>query len=132
VVLNVPLIGIFVRLLRVPAGLLSPLILMVCVIGAFSINNNMLDVLVMFAAGLIGFLMKKAILDPAPLIVAFVLGTMFEASLHQSLAIGYGSAMVFLQRPISVALIIASALVIVLSLLAPLLARRVIAEAGGA
>ena len=126
VVLNVPLIGIFVRLLRVPAGLLSPLILLVCIVGAFSINNNVLDVLVMFAAGLVGLLMKKAVIDPAPLMVAFVLGTMFESSLHQSLAIGYGSAWVFLERPISATLLGASVLVIAVSLIAPLLVRRVI------
>ncbi len=130
VVLNVPLIGIFVRLLRVPAGLLSPLILLVCIVGAFSINNNVLDVLVMFAAGLVGLLMKKAVIDPAPLMVAFVLGTMFESSLHQSLAIGYGSAWVFLERPISATLLGASVLVIAVSLIAPLLVRRLIDAPG--
>ena len=122
VVLNVPLIGIFVRLLRVPAGLLSPLILLVCIVGAFSINNNVLDVLVMFAAGLAGLLMKKAVIDPAPLMVAFVLGTMFESSLHQS--------WVFLERPISATLLGASVLVIAVSLIAPLLVRRVIDAPG--
>ena len=80
----------------------------------------------MFAAGLVGLLMKKAVIDPAPLMVAFVLGTMFESSLHQSLAIGYGSAWVFLERPISATLLGASVLVIAVSLIAPLLVRRVI------
>ena len=124
VVLNVPLIGIFVKLLRIPASILSPLILLVCIIGSFSINNNVLDVLAMFVAGLAGFLMKKALIDPAPLIVAFVLGTMFEASLHQSLSIGYGSAMVFLQRPISATLLAASVVVMVISIAAPAFTRR--------
>jgi len=124
VVLNVPLIGIFVRLLRIPASVLSPLILLVCIIGAFSINNAVLDVFVMFVAGLAGFLMKKAVIDPAPLIVAFVLGTMFEASLHQSLAIGYGSPWVFFERPISATLLAASGIVIVVSIVAPAFTRR--------
>ena len=124
VVLNVPLIGIFVRLLRIPAGILSPLILLVCIIGSFSINNNVMDVLVMFIAGLAGFLMKKAQIDPAPLIVAFVLGTMFEASLHQSIAIGYGSPWVFFERPISATLLAASAVVILISIVAPAFTRR--------
>jgi putative tricarboxylic transport membrane protein len=118
------LIGIFVRLLRVPPGILSPLILLICIIGAFSINNSSTDVFVMFVAGLAGYLMKKSLIDPAPLIVAFVLGTMFESSLHQSLAIGYGSAWVFLERPISAALLAAAVLIAVLSLVAGRFARR--------
>lgn len=111
VVLNVPLIGIFVRLLRIPAGILSPMIVLICIVGAFSINNNMMDVYAMFIFGLAGYLMRKALIEPAPLIVAFVLGTMFETSLHQSLAIGYGSAGVFFERSISAMLLAAAVLV---------------------
>jgi putative tricarboxylic transport membrane protein len=128
VVLNVPLIGIFVRLLRIPSGILSPLILLVCIVGAYSINNNVIDVLVMFAAGLAGFLMKRSLIDPAPLIVAFVLGTLFESSLHQSLAIGYGSAWVLLQRPVSATLLAASVIVVVLSIVVPMFAKRMLEE----
>jgi putative tricarboxylic transport membrane protein len=124
VILNVPLIGLFVRLLRIPSGVLSPLIVLVCVIGAFSMNNNVIDVFAMFVFGLLGFLMKRASVDPAPLIVAFVLGTMFESSLHQSLSIGYGNPAVFVQRPISAVLLALSAAVIVLSIAGPAIARR--------
>lgn len=124
IILNVPLIGIFVRLLQVPASVLSPLIMLVCIVGAFSINNNIADVLVMFAAGLAGFLMKKASLDAAPLIVAFVLGSMFESSLHQALGIGYGSAWVFFLRPISATFLIVTAIIILVSLALPALQRR--------
>jgi putative tricarboxylic transport membrane protein len=106
-----------VRLLQVPARLLSPLIVMFCVVGAFSLNNNVIDVFVMFLAGIAGFLMRRAVLDPAPLIIAFVLGTMFETTLHQSLAIGYGSAWVFLERPISAFLLAATVLIILVSTL---------------
>ncbi len=116
VILNVPLIGIFVRLLRIPAGILSPMIVLICIVGAFSINNNMTDVYAMFAFGLAGYLMRKALIEPAPLIVAFVLGTMFESSLHQSLAIGYGSSRVFFERPISASLLAAAALVVLVPL----------------
>jgi len=124
IVLNVPLIGIFVRLLRVPAGILSPLILLICIVGAYSINNSATDVFAMLVAGVVGFLMKKAVIEPAPLIVAFVLGTLFESSLHQSLAIGYGSAWVFVERPIAATLLAAAALVVVVSALTSLAARR--------
>lgn len=124
IVLNVPLIGIFVRLLRVPPGILSPIILLICIVGAFSINNSSTDVFAMFVAGLAGYLMKKSLIEPAPMIVAFVLGTMFESSLHQSLAIGYGSAWVFLERPISATLLAAAVLIAVLSLVAGRFARR--------
>jgi putative tricarboxylic transport membrane protein len=115
VILNVPLIGIFVRLLSIPASMLSPMILVICIIGSYSLNNNIHDVIAMFIAGFCGYLMRKAILDPAPLIVSFVLGRMLEASLHSSLAIGYGSASVFFLRPISAALLACAALVIIAS-----------------
>ena len=130
IVLNVPLIGLFVRLLRVPAGILSPLILLICIVGAYSINNSATDVFAMLVAGVVGFLMKKAVIEPAPLIVAFVLGTLFEASLHQSLAIGYGSAWVFVERPIAAALLVAAGLVVMVSALTSLAARRSAARAG--
>jgi TctA family transporter len=70
----------------------------------------------MFIAGLCGYLMKKALLDPAPLIVSFVLGEMLESSLHSGLAIGYGSPDVFFYRPISAILLVCAALVIISSL----------------
>jgi len=130
IVLNVPLIGLFVRLLRVPAGILSPLILLICLVGAYSINNSATDVFAMLVAGVIGFLMKKAVIEPAPLIVAFVLGTLFESSLHQSLAIGYGSAWVFVERPIAATLLAAAAMVVLVSAGTSLAARRSTARAG--
>ena len=116
VILNVPLIGIFVRLLSVPASILSPMILIICIIGSFSLNNNIHDVIAMLIAGLCGYLMKKALLDPAPLIVAFVLGRMLESSLHSGLAIGYGNPSVFVTRPISAILLGCAAVVIISSI----------------
>ncbi len=115
VILNVPLIGIFVRLLSIPASMLSPMILVICIVGSYSLNNNIHDVIAMFIAGFCGYLMRKAILDPAPLIVSFVLGQMLESALHSSLAIGYGSPSVFFLRPISAALLGCAAIVVVAS-----------------
>lgn len=108
VILNVPLVGVFVQLLRVPYRLLAPFIMLVCVVGAYSLNGNPADVLVMMIAGLIGWLMRKVRLDPAPLLIAVVLGDQLEASIRQSLLIGYGSPVVFLESPVAVVFILAA------------------------
>jgi TctA family transporter len=103
VVLNVPLVGLFVSLLRVPTAIMSVLIVVFCVIGAFSLNNSMFDVGAMVGFGILGYALRKAGYDVAPLLLAFVLGSMFEQNLRQGLIIGFGSPMVFLKSPISAA-----------------------------
>jgi putative tricarboxylic transport membrane protein len=113
VILNVPLISIFVQLLRVPISILSPLIIVFCVIGAYSLNNAATDVLMMVGLGIAGYLMRKVDLDPAPLVLAFVLGQIFETSLRQTLLVGRGSLAPFYERPIAAFLISCSALLIV-------------------
>ncbi|MCC6532620.1 MAG: tripartite tricarboxylate transporter permease [Burkholderiales bacterium] len=122
-VLNVPLVWIFIQLLRIPVGLLSALIMAFCVVGAFSINNSLLDVAVMMVFGCIGWAMRKADLDPAPLLLGFVLGTLLETSILEGLAIGYGKASVFVTRPLSAALLGAAAFVVVVSYALPALRR---------
>jgi putative tricarboxylic transport membrane protein len=121
VILNVPLISIFVQLLRVPISILSPLIIVFCVIGAYSLNNSATDVLMMVSLGVAGYLMRKVNLDPAPLVLAFVLGQIFETSLRQTLLVGRGSLMIFLDRPIAAFLVGCSALIIVLQVGAAIL-----------
>jgi putative tricarboxylic transport membrane protein len=106
VLLNVPLISVFVAILRIPYSILSPLIILFCFIGAYSFNNNPVDVMVMSILGLIGYLMRKIDLDAAPLLLAFVLGGILERSLRQSLLISLGSPLIFFTRPISAALLI--------------------------
>ena len=113
VILNVPLISIFVQLLRVPISILSPLIIVFCVIGSYSLNNSAGDVLMMVALGIAGYLMRKVDLDPAPLVLAFVLGQIFETSLRQTLLVGRGSLSPFYERPIAAFLIACSALLII-------------------
>ena len=103
VVLNVPLVGLFVSLLRVPTAIMSALIVVFCVIGAFSLNNSMFDVGAMIGFGLLGYALRKIGYDVAPLLLAFVLGSMFEQNLRQGLIIGFGSPLVFLKSPISAA-----------------------------
>ena len=113
IVLNVPLVGLFVSLLRVPTAVMAPMVLMFCGIGAFSLNNSVDDVMVMAAFGLAGFALRKNGFDLAPLLLAFVLGSLFESTVYQSLAIGYGSPMIFLQKPISATILALTALVVV-------------------
>jgi putative tricarboxylic transport membrane protein len=100
-ILNIPLIAVFVGILRVPYAILSPLIILFCFIGAYSFNNNPIDVIIMSIMGLIGYLMRKVNLDAAPLLLAFVLGRILEISSRQSLAISLGSPLIFFSRPIS-------------------------------
>ncbi len=100
-ILNLPLIGFWVQLLKVPYKVLFPLILLFCLIGAYSINNNTFDVAIMLLFGVMGYLMRKYKYEGAPLVLAFVLGPLFENSLRQSLLISDGSFLIFFKRPIS-------------------------------
>lgn len=104
-ILNLPLIPLWVQLLRVPNRFLLPLILLLCVIGSYSVNNNILDVLVMALAGLAGYALRKLDYDVAPLCLAFVLGPIMESSFRQSLIMSDGSFLIFVTRPISAAIL---------------------------
>jgi putative tricarboxylic transport membrane protein len=115
VVLNVPLISVFVAMLRVPYAILAPLIVLFCVVGAYSLNGNPADVVALVVFGLAGWAMRRGALDAAPLLLAFVLGGIFERSLRQSLLIGLGSPLIFVTRPIAATLLVLA----VLLLLAP-------------
>jgi len=112
-ILNLPLIGIWVKILKVPYPILAPMILLFVVIGAFSLNNNVVDIYVMLAFGIIGYLFNKFDYEPAPLILATVLSQMLENSLRQSLLLSYGSFTIFFTRPISVVLLSISFLLII-------------------
>jgi putative tricarboxylic transport membrane protein len=100
-ILNLPLIGLFTRITRVPWAILGPIIVLVCLVGAYGVNNNPIDILVMVVFGVIGWVMVKFGYDPAPLVLAFVLGSMMETSLRQSLILSHGSFLVFVTRPIA-------------------------------
>lgn len=100
-ILNLPLVGLWVKLLKIPYRFLFPFLLFFCVIGSYSINNSILDVLIMLIFGIIGYLFKKFGYEPAPLVLAFVLGPMLENSLRQSLLMSGGSLSIFYTRPIS-------------------------------
>ena len=100
-VLNLPLIGIWVQVLKVPYRILFPLILLLCVIGVYSVNNSTFDLVLMILFGAVGYLMRKFAYESAPLILALVLGPMLEKALRQSLLMSKGSFMIFISRPIS-------------------------------
>jgi len=114
VVLNLPLIGIWIRLLRVPYRLLYPAILLFCSIGVYTVNNTSWDVMMTAVFGLIGVLFVKLEMEPAPLLLGFVLGPMMEENLRRALLLSRGDPFVFLQRPISLGLLVAAALLILL------------------
>ena len=100
-VLNLPLVGLWVQMLRVPYGILAPVIVLFTTIGVYSTQNQMFDVYSMLFFGLFGYGMRKLRFDPAPLPLAFVLGPMVERSLRQSLLISGGDLTIFVTRPIS-------------------------------
>jgi len=117
--LNLPMIGIWVQVLKIPYQILFPLILLFCLIGAYSINNSVADVLIMIFFGIVGYLMRKFEYEGAPLILAYVLGPMLEISLRQSLTISSGSFAIFFTRPIAAG----GMLLAILLILSPLLPR---------
>jgi putative tricarboxylic transport membrane protein len=119
-ILNLPLIPVWVKILKVPYYILFPIILIFCTVGAYSINNSMTDVTVMMIFGVIGYIMEKFEYEGAPLVMALVLGPMFENAFRQSLIISQGSFGIFLERPISATLLV----IAVLLLISPLFLRR--------
>jgi len=118
-ILNLPLIGLWVQLLRVPYRVLFPLILLFCVIGVYSVSGNVWDIMFMLIFGALGYLMKKLDYEAVPLVLAFILGRMVEESLRQSLVLSRGSLTIFLSRPLSGAFIFAALILILLPFLAP-------------
>jgi putative tricarboxylic transport membrane protein len=122
-VLNLPLIGLWVKILKVPYKTLFPLILLFCVIGVYSTNTSVFDLAVMLVFGFVGYVLRKLDYEVAPLILAFVLGPMLEGNLRQALILSDGSLTVFFTRPLSaVALIIT--LLLLSSAFLPYIQRR--------
>ncbi|HXX34563.1 MAG TPA: tripartite tricarboxylate transporter permease, partial [Thermodesulfobacteriota bacterium] len=113
-ILNLPLIGLWVKILKVPYGILFPLILLFCVIGAYSLNNTSAEVILMIVFGGVGYLMKKFDYDAVPLIMAMVLSPMMENSFRQSLLLSYGSVGIFFTRPIACAFMVTAIFLLIL------------------
>jgi len=117
VFLNLPLIPLWVRMLRVPYPILFPLIILFCLVGAYSLNNSSYDILVMLGFGILGYLMRKLKYEGAPLVMAFVLGPLLELNLRRSLIVSDGSFWIFFTRPISAVILTLALVILGLSIL---------------
>lgn len=123
-VLNMPLIGMWVQVLKVPYKILFPLILMFCIVGVFSSGSAVFDVFVMTIFGVLGYLMRKFGYEPAPLVLAFVLGPLLENNLRKSLILSRGDFSIFVERPISLACLIIAAMMLIAPLLPAMRKKR--------
>ena len=103
--LNLPLVGIFVNILRIPYAYLYPLVIMFCIIGVYEVSHSIVDVWIMLIMGIIGYGLRKFGLDPAPLVLGLVIAPTFEMSLRQSLIMSNGNWTIFFQRPIALTLL---------------------------
>jgi putative tricarboxylic transport membrane protein len=122
-ILNLPLIGLWVKVLKVPYPILFPLILLFCLVGVFSLNYSNVEVTLMIGFGVFGYLARKFQYELAPLVLAIVIGPMMENNLRLSLVISQGDAWVFIQKPISAVFILIS-LVLLVSPFVPWLGKR--------
>jgi putative tricarboxylic transport membrane protein len=109
-ILNLPLIGLWMKFLKIPYALLYPLILVFTLVGSYSVSNNIYDVITMILFGVVGYVMKKFKYEGAPLILALVLSPLMENALRQSLILSHGSFGIFFTRPISLVLFVAAIL----------------------
>ena len=130
-ILNLPLIGMWVKVLKVPYGILFPLILLFCLIGAYASNFSLMDLNVMIFFGLVGYLMRKTGFEPTPMVFAYILCPMWEEAFRQSLIVSYGDPLVFFKRPISAILLSISLLFIISPLFASAKRKKLIESLAG-
>ncbi len=123
-VLNLPLIGLWVRILRVPPSILFPLILLFCIIGSFAENYSIIDVAMMLFFGVAGYFLRKFEYEPAPLVLAFVLGPLMETNLRQSLILSDGAFTIFFYRPISAGCLLVALALLLTSFVPAIMKRR--------
>ncbi len=126
-IINLPLIGVWVRLLRVPYRLLYPMILVFCCIGVYSLNNNTFDVFMTAGFAVVGYIFYKLSCESAPLLLGFILGPMMEENLRRALLLSRGDWTTFMSRPLSAGLLIAAALMVVVVMLPAVKSKREVA-----
>ncbi|MDN6883561.1 tripartite tricarboxylate transporter permease [Variovorax sp. CAN2819] len=124
IVLNLPMIGIWIKLLTIPYKWLFPSIVLFCAVGVYSENNNTFDVWMVAIFGIVGYLFLKLKCEPAPLLLGFILGPMMEENLRRALLLSRGDWSVFVSRPLSAGLLAAAALLLVVVLLPSVKAKR--------
>lgn len=128
-ILSIPLVGVFVRILRVRPAILAPITALITILGAYTINNSTFDIFVMIVFGVIGYLMKKTGFEPGPMVLAFVLGAILEDSVRRSLLIFDGDPTGFVTRPISGTILALFLMVVLLPILTAVRRRRTSATA---
>jgi putative tricarboxylic transport membrane protein len=124
IVLNLPLIGVWVSLLRVPYRLMFPAIVLFCCIGTYSITNSVFDVWVMLLFGVLGVFFHKVGAEPAPFVLGFILGPLMEENFRRAMYLSRGDALIFLQRPISAFLLVLALALLVILVLPAVQAKR--------
>ncbi len=124
VILNLPLIGMWIKLLKVPYRLLYPAILTFCCIGVYSLNNSPFDVIMTALFGLIGYVFVKLECEPAPLLLGFILGPMMEENLRRAMLLSRGDPMTFVTRPLSATLLAISLLLLIIIMLPAIRKKR--------
>jgi putative tricarboxylic transport membrane protein len=124
IVLNLPLIGLWVRLLTIPYYVLFPIIMAFCSIGVYSVNSNVYDLYSVAFFGLVGYVLVKLRCEPAPLLLGFVLGPLLEEHLRRAMILSRGDPMIFFERPISAVLLALAAAAIVVSVLPAVRKKR--------
>jgi TctA family transporter len=123
IVLNLPLIGLWVKLLKVPYHVLFPVIMAFCSIGVYSVNSNVFDLFAVAFFGLMGYVLLKLRCEPAPLLLGFVLGPMLEENLRRAMILGRGDPTIFVSRPISLTLLLLTVAVLAV-MLAPSIRKK--------
>ncbi|MBM3556145.1 MAG: hypothetical protein FJX47_11400 [Alphaproteobacteria bacterium] len=122
-VLNLPLIGAFLWLLRIPYAYLYPAILVFCLLGVYAVNQSLVEVWITIGAGGVGYLLRKFDFEVAPVVLGLILSPMIETSLRQSLGMSDGSYAIFFTRPLSLSMLAIAALILAASALGPVLRR---------
>jgi putative tricarboxylic transport membrane protein len=123
-VLNLPLVGLWVRLVAVPYRILFPAIFVFCCIGVYSVDNKIFDIYQMAALAALGYVLLKLDCEPAPMVLGFILGPMMEENLRRAMMISFGDPTVFVTRPLSAAFLAAAALLLAAIALPALRAKR--------
>ena len=131
-ILNLPLVGLFVNLLRIPYSYLYPTILCFCILGVYSVSNSVVDVWIMLGMGAFGYVLRKIGFEPAPIALGLVLSPMLELSVRQSLAMSGGSYGIFFDRPIAVTMFVVAGVLILLALEAAGIQEQGLAREGRA
>jgi putative tricarboxylic transport membrane protein len=122
-ILNLPLVGIFINVLRIPYRLLYPAILMFCVLGVYAVNGSVVDVGIMTAMGALGYVLRKFDFETAPIVLGLILAPVLEMSFRQSLSMSSGSYSIFINRPIAAAMLVIAVVLLLLNVF-PLIMKK--------